>query len=52
MKLFGKRKPVYYCKYCGRKHSTFYMAQLCFDLDMKILQRNESQGKDKNVHKK
>ena len=32
-----KKTKNYYCRYCGKMHRTFIMAQLCFDLDMKIL---------------
>lgn len=51
---FFKKTPVYYCKHCGKKHKSAFMAQICFELDMKILQseKNESQGKNQNVHKK
>lgn len=51
MKLFKKQ---YRCLHCGRKHDNAFMAQLCFDLDMKLLksQNNETQGKNKKIHNK
>ena len=36
-----KAKKKYYCRYCGKKFDTFCMAEICFDLDMKILQNEK-----------
>lgn len=42
-----KPKPrTYLCRHCGKKFTRGYMAELCFDLDMKIL------SKDSNVEAK
>ena len=41
-----RRKKRYYCRYCGKKHDSFAMAELCFDLDMKQLQHP---SKEKNL---
>lgn len=37
-------KKKYYCRHCGKAHDTYYMAEICFQLDMKILESK----KDKN----
>jgi len=47
MKLF-KKKPAYYCKHCGKKHVTAFMASICFDLDMKILKYDSDEKKRKD----
>lgn len=50
MKLFKKKQPTFYCKHCGKKHKSAFMAQLCFDLDMKILQYDDKKGKNQEIH--
>jgi hypothetical protein len=40
-----KRKKYYYCRYCGKRYDTFAMAEICFDLDMKILQHTKKEKK-------
>ena len=49
-----KKTPVYYCKHCGKKHKTPFMARICFELDMKIIEseKNDTQGKIKRIHSK
>lgn len=49
MKLF-KKKPVYYCKHCNKKHKSAFMAQLCFELDMKILQHGDKKRKNQEIN--
>jgi 3-hydroxymyristoyl/3-hydroxydecanoyl-(acyl carrier protein) dehydratase len=31
----------YYCRHCNTRHKSKAMADLCFDLDMKILEQKE-----------
>jgi len=45
--IFFKKPPVYYCKHCGKKHKSAFMAQICFELDMKILQSEKMNRKEK-----
>ena len=33
-----KKKKLYACKHCGKLFERYYMAEICFDLDMKILE--------------
>jgi len=50
---FFKKKPTYKCKHCGMKHKTAFMARICYDLDMKMLEHygnDDKKGKNKNVH--
>lgn len=50
MKSFKKKQPTFYCKHCGKKHKSAFMAQLCFDLDIKILQYDDKKGKNQEIH--
>ena len=44
-----KLKPkTYYCRHCGKKHSYAYMADICFQLDLKILTFNENEQSKKS----
>jgi len=41
-----KVKPKkHICRHCGKLLNSFYMAEICFELDMKILM-NEKNGKE------
>jgi transcriptional regulator NrdR family protein len=31
-------KRYYYCRHCNQRFTSLVMAQICFDLDMKILE--------------
>ena len=42
-----KQKRYYYCKHCNKRFDTFYMADTCFQLDMKLLQTKQNEN-DKN----
>jgi hypothetical protein len=33
-----KKQKYYYCKHCKKKFTSYVMADICFDLDMKIIQ--------------
>ena len=39
-----KKRKYYYCRHCGKRFNSFYMADICFQLDMKLL------GEDKKVN--
>lgn len=45
------RVNYYYCRHCGKRYSEYAMAQLCFELDMKLLQ-NEQNEKPIKKHTK
>ncbi len=32
------KRKYYFCKHCGNKFTDYHMAQLCYDLDMKMLE--------------
>jgi len=37
-----KRKiKWYYCKYCGKRWREYYLAELCFKVDMENLEREK-----------
>ncbi len=42
-KLF---KKYYTCRYCGRKFLNFAMSQICFDLDLKMLNHDGIDNKN------
>jgi hypothetical protein len=39
----NKVKKYYYCRHCGKAFERYYMAEICFDLDMKLLQQLKKQ---------
>jgi hypothetical protein len=41
-----KTKPKFKCPFCGRIYLTSYLAQVCFDLDIK-----EAEAKEKQINK-
>jgi len=34
-------KRYYYCRYCSQRFDSFYMADTCYQLDLKILQNDK-----------
>jgi hypothetical protein len=43
------KKRKYCCRHCGKKFNSYYMAEICFELDMKILNKPKKDGKDKKT---
>jgi len=35
------KSKYYYCRHCGKKFRQFYMAEICFQLDMKLLENDK-----------
>lgn len=50
--IWKKKSKKYYCRHCGKKHNAYYMAEICFELDMKILASGmkEKESKTKLEH--
>ena len=53
----NKKKRKFFCRHCGKLFDSYYMTEICFNLDLKILQ-NENKinvpvydGKDKPRNK-
>lgn len=44
-----KQRTIYYCRHCGKKHNTQYMAEYCFILDMKHLQKDNNENRHKRL---
>lgn len=44
----AKKHYPYYCKCCGTPHKDKFMAELCFDLCMKILAESTNLFKSKD----
>jgi len=43
-----KKKKPYFCRFCGKQHKSFYMAEICAELDMKVLaHKNQTNDKEK-----
>ena len=42
-----KQKRKYYCRFCNTSFDTFYMAEICFALDMKILENEKPEANQK-----
>ena len=40
-------KKKYYCRHCRKKFNTLYMAEICFDLDIKVLQNEKLEANQK-----
>jgi uncharacterized protein (UPF0212 family) len=38
-------KRYFYCRHCGNRFDSYYMAEICFDLDMQILNTDLSEHK-------
>lgn len=50
MKYKGK-KLYHYCQHCGKKHETKFMAEYCFELDMKHIENEKGQKRNINMPK-
>jgi len=37
----SKKPRKYYCRFCGKEFDTLYMAHICFQLDIKLLQNDK-----------
>jgi hypothetical protein len=37
----NKTNKKYHCKHCNQKFDTLYMADICFQLDLKLLQNDK-----------
>jgi len=43
--MMKKKIKYYYCRHCGKRFTSPYMAEICFDLDMKILKYSKNESK-------
>jgi len=39
-------KKWYYCRHCNNRFTSYAMAEICFDLDMKILKNTQNEKKN------
>lgn len=51
MKRYQRFKDFHYpCRHCGKNHDSAFMADVCFQLDMKILKAKEDKQKDQDIN--
>ena len=47
-----KKKPYYYyCKHCGTKWTTKYLADLCFETDMEEINKPKKPKENENLQR-